>query len=180
MSGVLDEHTQNGVAGRSQPRTLRSRLRLARKVFRVHYTQPATALWRTFESEVVLRNLRGSGRGLDLGCGDGTLASVLFSRCRGVRWTGLDIDPVDAALAAKRGIYDSVIVAPAQAIPARAGAFDIVFSNSALEHMPSLDEVLGEIARVLKPNGRLVFTVPDTAFPAMLGGSRLLEWAGRS
>jgi SAM-dependent methyltransferase len=150
-----------------------SRFSLARRILESHYNQPATALWRVFEVEVVLARLRGSGRGLDLGCGDGELAEVMLSKM-GVRWTGLDIDPDDAKLARARGVYESVHVAPAWNIPEPDASFDLVFSNSVLEHVDNLDDVLAEVARVLKPGGRLVFTVPLREFDDLLLWRRAL------
>jgi SAM-dependent methyltransferase len=157
---------------------LGARLRLARRILAIHYVQPATALWRLFEVEVVLEHLRGRGRGLDLGCGDGTLATVLLSRTPDIRWTGLDVDPRDAARAHRRGLYEHIHVASASAIPERDRAFDLVFSNSALEHMDGLDAVLGEVRRVLRPGGRFVFTVPEPGFHASLFWPRLLRGLG--
>jgi len=45
------------------------------------------------------------------------------------------------------------------------GAFDIVVVNDVFEHVPSIDRCLSEIARVLRPGGRLVST-----FPFNIGG----------
>ncbi len=39
-------------------------------------------------------------------------------------------------------------------------AYDLVSTNEVLEHVPSIDEALGEIARVLRPGGWHVGTVP--------------------
>jgi SAM-dependent methyltransferase len=157
-------------------RSLGARLALARRILASHCIQPATALWRVFEVEVVWERLRAHGRGLDLGCGDGTLATVLFQGVPDVRWTGLDIDPQDTALA--RHIHACVHLASAAAIPEPDGAFDLVFSNSALEHMEGLDPVLEEVRRVLHPGGRFVFTVPEASFRDQLLWPRLLRRIG--
>lgn len=159
-------------------RPLGARLALAREILTSHYAQPATAIWRLFESEIVREHLQASGRGLDLGCGDGTLALVLLSGVRHVRWTGLDIDPDDARLARQRGVYEIVHTAPASAIPEPAESFDVVFSNSVLEHVEPLDEVLADVRRVLRAGGRLVFTAPSDAFRGELLWPRLLRAAG--
>ena len=42
----------------------------------------------------------------------------------------------------------------------RAGTFDIVLAMNALHHNDSLQDVAAEIARVLKPGGRLAFSEP--------------------
>ena len=48
--------------------------------------------------------------------------------------------------------------ADAYALPFRDGAFDLVFSNLMLQWCDDLDAVFGEIARVLKPGGLLLFS----------------------
>lgn len=154
------------------------RLKLARQICEVHYFQPATVLWRLFELEVLLEHLRGRGVGLDLGCGDGTLALLYLSPTPEVRWFGLDIDLTDAVLASRRGLYSSVWEASAEHIPAASASLDLVLANSSLEHMPALDRVLAEIARVLKPGGRFFCTVPESSFHRNLLIPRLLERFG--
>ena len=44
--------------------------------------------------------------------------------------------------------------------------FATVISNSVLEHIPQVDDVLAEIARVLQPGGRFIFCVPGDHFPS--------------
>jgi SAM-dependent methyltransferase len=157
--------------------SFRARLSLARRILESHYNQPATALWRVFEAEVVLQRLRGGeGRGLDLGCGDGELARVVLGQS-GLRWTGLDIDAADAEAARRMGFYEDVKVAPASKIPEPDASFDVVFSNSSLEHMEDLDAVIDEVARVLRRGGRFVFTVPLRGFDDLLLWRRALDRA---
>ncbi len=43
-----------------------------------------------------------------------------------------------------------------------------ILSNSVLEHLPDLSSVLIKGRRLLRPNGKLVFTVPTEAFPQHL------------
>lgn len=159
-------------------RRLPARLRLAHRILASHFVQPATALWRLFECEIVLARLKGQGRGLDLGCGDGTLSTILLPRSHDLVWTGLDIDPYDASAARSSGIYQQVHVASAGNIPEPDRAFDVVFSNSALEHMNDLDAVLSDVRRVLKIEGRFVFTVPTPTFHEHLLWPRILRALG--
>ena len=48
----------------------------------------------------------------------------------------------------------------AQALTFPDHSFDIVISSETLEHIPNLDKALEEIARVLRPGGEHVFTIP--------------------
>jgi SAM-dependent methyltransferase len=158
--------------------TFSRRMRLAHDILSVHYMMPATALWRLFEVEVVLDHMRATGRGLDVGCGDGRLAEVYLSGTKAVRWTGLELDERDVELARRRSVYTKVHHESATKISEPDRSFDIVFANSVLEHMPPLDAVLAEVARVLKPGGKFAFTVPAPAMRTLLPRTRLLRALG--
>ncbi len=146
--------------------------------------QPATVLWRVYEIEAVLRHVAFHGRVLDLGCGDGTLSSVIFRSQESRVLIGLEPDPVDADAARRSGIYAKVHCAPGDSIPEPDQSLDLVFSNSVLEHIPRLEPVLAEVGRVLRPEGRFVFTVPSEEFHACLLGKGVLplfwKMSGRS
>jgi SAM-dependent methyltransferase len=147
--------------------------------------QPATVLWRIFEIEAVQRHIAFAGRILDLGCGDGSLTRVTLGsqpgRCLLV---GLEADPTDARDAERSGIYRVVHQVTAASIPEEDNAFDMVFSNSVLEHIVDLQPVLAEVARILKPDGTLVITVPSDQFHACLVEGTLLgalaRWRGET
>jgi SAM-dependent methyltransferase len=46
-------------------------------------------------------------------------------------------------------------------MPFKSQAFDLIICHHSLEHFPDADAVIKEIARVLKPTGRLFVSVPD-------------------
>ena len=77
-------------------------------------------------------------------------------------------------LASKLGLYSALHLAQGDAIPEPDASFDFVFSNSVLEHIPNLHAVLDEIARVVRPGGRVVATVPTSAVHRLLRGPGLL------
>lgn len=53
-----------------------------------------------------------------------------------------------------------LVQADAQALPYRSDSFDVVFSAfGALPFVPDVDAVLRDVARVMRPGGRLVFSV---------------------
>jgi SAM-dependent methyltransferase len=113
------------------------------------------------------------GKLLDLGCGSGELARHLAGR--GYQVTGCDIAPTmlsQAALADVRHAVRWVRLEPCwQALPFAEGSLDAVVSASVLEYVPDPGAVLAECARVLRPGGVLVCTVPDMTHPV-----RWLEW----
>ena len=157
---------------------LGSRLALAYRILESHWSQPATGLLRIYETEVVRRHLRATGRALDLGCGDGTLATVLLEQAGAAQWCGADLDPREVKMAGSAGLYDNLYAASAEALPERPASRSLVFSNSALEHMNELERVLAEIARILAPGGRLVFTVPSADFHGCLFWPRVVRMLG--
>lgn len=140
--------------------------------------QPATNYWRAVELDAVAKHGLPVGRGLDLGCGDGKLTQVLTQALPGNTgisrtWVGVDPDHAETRLAECLGIYERVHTCGGDAIPEEAASFDYVFSNSVLEHIPKIDPVIAEVARVLRPGGRFVFTVPSSDFHSCLGGPLL-------
>ncbi len=111
---------------------------------------------------------------LDLGCGTGELARHLAAS--GLRVTGCDISANmlnQAAAADAAGAAGWVPLQPGwQALPFAPASFDAVVAASVLEYVGSPAAVLGECARVLRPGGVMLCTVPDLAHPV-----RWLEWA---
>jgi len=91
-------------------------------------------------------------RALELGCGKGRFARALASR--GADLIGLDLSR--AMLAAADG-FDRV-QASVRRLPFRSSSFDAVLAVEVFEHLKprSLDLVLAEARRVLRPGGRFV------------------------
>jgi ubiquinone/menaquinone biosynthesis C-methylase UbiE len=144
--------------------------------------QPATLFWRLFEIEALVTKTRMRDRILDLGCGDGRVTGTIFSHRgssgnggRDCTLVGIDPDVEDSVIARRSGLYQKVHTSSAAAIPEENDSFDFCFANSVIEHIPDIDQVLAEVCRVLKPNGKFVFTVPSTDFERLMKTSRL--WA---
>ncbi len=134
--------------------------------------QPATAFWRGIEIDVLGKADIPDGLGLDLGCGDGILTDILFKRIgRKPRLVGIDPDPLETDAARKYRFYERIHTSGGDSIPEPDATFDYVISNSVLEHIPSLEPVIREVGRVLKPGGRFFYTVPCPGFHDNLAGS---------
>lgn len=95
---------------------------------------------------------------LDVGCGDGAFAAVL-ARQR-VHVTGLDAAPVMLAAARQRAEWEGTLLdlveGRAEALPFHDDTFDIVLAVTSLCFVREAGQAVAEMARVLKPGGRLV------------------------
>jgi len=96
---------------------------------------------------------------LDLGCRDGALVGGLGLPAE--RVVGADIDH-DALLEAR----DRGALRPCRAdlwgpLPFSSDSFDLVLAGEIIEHVPFPDDLVAEIARVLRPGGRVVGSVPN-------------------
>jgi SAM-dependent methyltransferase len=140
--------------------------------------QPATNYWRAVEIAAIRPDDLPAGLGLDLGCGDGRLTRLVLEQVGGRRVVGVDPDPLETRLAEMEGIYERIHTALGDRIPEPDASFDWVFSNSVLEHIPDLAPVLTEVARLLRPDGRFIFTVPQETFHDCLSGP-WLPWLSR-
>lgn len=86
---------------------------------------------------------------LEIGSADGPSADWLADL--GPR-TSLDID--------RTGLEEGGVCASADALPFQGASFDVVAAFDVIEHLPDEGAVLGEIARVLRPSGLLLASVP--------------------
>jgi len=138
---------------------------------------PASSLWRTTEVKQLrqaLAQITLSGPILDLGCGEGNIARVVFGDKK-VEVIGLDDWQEILQQTANSGIYRHLVLADATKMPFESGSFNTVFSNSVIEHIKDLDRLLTEAARILKPEGLFIFTVPSEKFGDSLFFYRLFR-----
>ncbi len=96
---------------------------------------------------------------LDVGCGDGVIASLVPSHHRVVG--------IDLALSRVRGCQIALsasgqefAVADAQHLPCPDEYFDLVIFSEIIEHLPNPGSALEEVRRVLKHGGRIVISTP--------------------
>ena len=98
-------------------------------------------------------------RVLEVGLGQGADSEQIIRR--GAIWSGLDLTPesvqrVSTRLRVRELPYERIECGSALAMPFENNSFDIVFSHGVLHHIPDVKAAQREIARVLKPEGRLI------------------------
>lgn len=81
----------------------------------------------------------------------------------GARVTSLDID--HASMVTAHQMLPRCVVGACEALPFTSNCFDTVLSHEVLEHVVDDRQTLAEIARVLRPGGRLVLFTPNRLYP---------------
>jgi SAM-dependent methyltransferase len=111
--------------------------------------------------EQLILELAGPAAGLrilDVGCGDAVLAVGLAQR--GALVTGIDVDPRMLAAGRVRGAASGVapelMQGDIRALPFADGSFDMVLAVTVLCFVDDAARGVREMARVLRPGGRLV------------------------
>lgn len=119
--------------------------------------------WFRERRELIASFIAGTtpGRALDIGAAAGGNTRTLEEA--GWKSTALEYDDSAVELARERGL--DVVQGDARDLPFADGEFDLVVCYDVLEHIVEDDQVVAEIARVLRPGGRALIAVP--ADPAL-------------
>lgn len=101
---------------------------------------------------------RGDGRFLDVGCGGG---SYLY-RLRQWGWDVYGVEPSQAGTAQARSLGLNVYHGRLKEAGFQDAFFDVVRLHHVLEHLTDGVGTMREIRRILKPEGKVYITVPNT------------------
>ncbi|WP_051760707.1 methyltransferase domain-containing protein [Herbidospora cretacea] len=116
------------------------------------------ALVRTIrEQGVGLVKVCPGERVLDAGCGPGDMAARFAAL--GAHVTAIDADPAMVGVAAE--IPGITAQTGDLAALDRPGAFDVVWAERVLQHVPDPDRVVGNLVRALAPGGRICLVDVD-------------------
>ena len=92
------------------------------------------------------------GRVLDFGCGTRPYRALLTSA---TEYIGLEYDSPENRMHKRADIYYN-----GETIPLDDASIDSVLSTQTLEHVPNPDRIVSEWARIIRPEGQLLLTMP--------------------
>lgn len=127
--------------------------------------------------QAILKLVGSGGKVLDVGCGDGTIGSLVAKAGNDVY--GIDISSTAVRLARAKGIKATKIDLESEdvcGLPFDDHFFDVVLAAEIIEHFFDTDTFLSKIKRVLKQGGYLVLTTPNLAS----FGRRVLLFLGKN
>lgn len=119
------------------------------------------------ETLVAITQLLGSvgGRILDAGCGPNPVAALALGGRSDRTVVGLDLGfgtvRLARTVAAQSGVDILAVVGDLEALPFASGAFDALVCDDTIEHVPDDPRAIGELGRVLRPEGRMVLATPN-------------------
>ena len=106
---------------------------------------------------------------LDIACGTGYGIAILKDEARHV--TGVDVDAEAASQAtAECDNKAAVLLGNGLGLPFDDNSFDVITSFETLEHLHERGKFLGELHRVLRPDGRLILSTPNANYTMPVNG----------
>lgn len=134
--------------------------------------------WSTSRYDDIARLLRSEkGRLLDVGCGAGQLVAALSPQFDEMH--GVDISR-NRILLAQRAVPEHLpdlaerctfrVARADEPLPYDEAMFDVVIASAVLEHVVDLFQAVDELARVCRPGGCVVVTVPNICYLKHVAG----------
>jgi ubiquinone/menaquinone biosynthesis C-methylase UbiE len=137
------------------------------------------------QKRIVVELLRGQrGRLLEVGCGPAIMLPELLAM--GFEVHGIDVSAEMIRRAEQRMASHPLVsrctlgIGDVEKLDFAEGSFDAVLAMGVLEYLARYDRALHEVARVLKPGGQVVLTIPNRASAyhvarsAYLGARRMI------
>ena len=110
------------------------------------------------DAELMFLRRQPGGLLLDVGCGSGDW----LEKMQQLGWNveGLDVDKAAVQVARMKGL--KVYCESLENLSLPNSVYDVATMNHVIEHVPNPLQLLAECLRILKKNGRLIITTPNT------------------
>jgi ubiquinone/menaquinone biosynthesis C-methylase UbiE len=142
-----------------------------------HY--PSTIDPRIFHVKLILEHLGNvrSGRVADVGSGKGRFARLVKER-----WPGASVVAVDLAEAMLAHVPPGIqrIAASMTALPIASSSCDAAYATESLEHAVDIPAAVAELARIVKPGGRIAIIDKNAAAWGRLETPAWERWFDRT
>lgn len=132
------------------------------KVFKaegLHYYR-----WDALRFELIGVQVPFKGKLLDIGCGLGNFCRYIKARNPELEVWGVDFSPKGIKyakeLAERSGVKVDYMMGDAFKLPFEDSSFDIAVAMDIIEHLSAPNKFIEETKRVLKPEGKVLFTTP--------------------
>lgn len=118
---------------------------------------------------------------LEIGCGQGVGARIIYDLFSPQEYVGIDLDPkmIERARKKQHGLKNArFLQGDAANLPLIDGTFDLAIDFGIIHHIPNWREALSELHRILKANGEIFFEeLPVETWECGIGKplKRLLE-----
>lgn len=142
------------------------------KLRKTFFNSMVSRLWLTVDGDIFFYSLRGRGRLLDVGCNEGR--GMLFYSMNGFVPEGLELNERAAQIARMQGfiVHTKPFVDFRPEEP-----FDVVVLSNIIEHSLNPKEMLQNVRRVLKPEGHVWISCPNSqSWFRLLFGSSWINW----
>lgn len=104
---------------------------------------------------------KGHVKLLDFGCGKGTILGEMLKVNPKLDMVGADVSEEALNFAKKKYPKQTFVkITEGQKLPFKSNTFDFITALDVLEHIYDTDRAFEELARVLKPNGKILISVP--------------------
>jgi len=122
------------------------------------YTQEIAAMQEGFRPYIAkIKQFNSKGRYLEIGCAGG--ATLELARQEGFETVGVELSQ-DMAEWGRKNLHLDIRVGTLEQQHFPDNDFEVVYLGDVVEHLLHPKEVLGEIRRILKPNGVVAFAYP--------------------
>lgn len=116
---------------------------------------------RHYETPRLKRLSKGAaGKVLEIGCGQGTGARIIYELFSPQRYVGIDLDP--RMIARARRVLDALpdatfVEGDVTSLEFPDSTFDLVMDFGIIHHVPNWRDALAEVHRALRPGGEFLF-----------------------